>query len=193
MTDDPLFSTLDADRVLRRAAEIEGVEGRGLSLEELRSIAGEAGFAHGTIERAIAEVRGANLAAAAERPAVQKWGILVTHFSAIRDVPVAMNADQLTKVVRLFHPYREGPAQVKLEEQEITWRDGKGLRFAVSSVGGTTEIRVYVSRILPRTGRWMGWVKAAADRLVVLTLLVARQEVRGAPTFRPSLPLPPTS
>ncbi|MDP2958470.1 MAG: hypothetical protein Q8N53_18740 [Longimicrobiales bacterium] len=84
-----------------------------------------------------------------ERPPVQKWGILVTHLSAIRDIPVAMSADQLTRVVRLF----------------------------------------YVSRFLLRTGRWMGWVKAAADRLEVLTLLVARQEVRGAAT-RPA-PLRP--
>jgi hypothetical protein len=28
----------------------------------------------------------------------------------------------------------------------------------------------------------MGWVKAAADRLEVLTLLVARQDARGAAT-----------
>jgi len=44
------FSRVDADRILRRAAEIEGAgdEGR-LTLTELRSIAGEAGFAPQTI------------------------------------------------------------------------------------------------------------------------------------------------
>ena len=55
--------------------------------------------------------------------------------------------------------------------------DRKGIRFAVSSAGGVTEIRVYVSKVLLRRGRWMGWVKAAADRLEMLALLVARQDL----------------
>lgn len=192
MTDDPTFSRLDADQILRRAAELEGMEGRGLSLDELRSIAGEVGFAGATIERAIAEVRDARLAAATEPRPVQKWGLVVTHMSALREVPVGMNADQLTRVVRLFHPYREGPAQVKLEETEITWRDRKGLRFAVSSVRGRTEIRVYVSKVMLLRGRWMGWVKAAADRLEMLTRLVAKQDA-AAGAAKPRLAPPPTS
>jgi hypothetical protein len=47
----------------------------------------------------------------------------------------------------------------------------------MTSAGGTTEIRVFVSKVLLRRGRWMGWVKSAADRLETLTLLVARPEV----------------
>lgn len=193
MRDEALFSRLDADQILRRAAEIEGREGRGLSLEDLRSIAGEAGFAPGSVERAIAEAREARLAAAPEAKPVQKWGLIVTHLSSLREIPVVMNADQMTRVVKLFHPYREGPAQVKLEDHEITWRDRKGLRFAVSSSGGTTVIRVFASKLaLLRRGRWMGWVKTAADRLEMLALLVARQDaaVGGA---QPRLARPPAS
>ncbi len=46
MTNDSLmFSKLDADQILRRAAEIEGSEDTGpITIAELRSIAGEAGF-----------------------------------------------------------------------------------------------------------------------------------------------------
>ena len=76
---------------------------------------------------------------------------------------------------RLFQPYREGPAQVKLEEHQIRWRDRKGLGFTVSSSGGVTEIQVLVSRVMIRRGRWVGWVKSASDRLEALVLLVAAQ------------------
>jgi hypothetical protein len=80
------------------------------------------------------------------------------------------------RTVHLFQPYREGPPQVKLEEHQITWRDRKGVSFSVTSVAGTTEIRVFVSKLLVRRGRWIGWVKAAADRLESLVLLLATQD-----------------
>jgi hypothetical protein len=49
-----MFSKIEADRILKRAVEIEGSEdGRPLSIDELRSIAGEAGFGSEAIERAI--------------------------------------------------------------------------------------------------------------------------------------------
>ena len=45
MTNSPMFSKIDADRILKRAVEIEGSEDAGpLTIDELRSIAGEAGF-----------------------------------------------------------------------------------------------------------------------------------------------------
>ena len=65
--------------------------------------------------------------------------------------------------------------RVKLEEQQLAWRDRKGLEFTVRSASGTTEIEVYVSKLLLRRGRWMGWVKAAADRLETLVFLSATQ------------------
>jgi hypothetical protein len=174
MNDLPMFSKADADRILRRASEIEGSsDPRNLTVDELRSIAGEAGFGPEALERAIAEAREATVAVVSQAP-VQRWGLIVTHLSAVRQIPVRLSSDQLMRTVRLFHPYREGPAHVKLEEHELTWRDGKGLRFAVTSAGGVTEVRVYVSKVLLRRGRWMGWVKAAADRLEMLVSLVAR-------------------
>ena len=40
MVNSPLFSKIDADRILKRAAEIEGSEDSGpLTIDELRSIA----------------------------------------------------------------------------------------------------------------------------------------------------------
>lgn len=187
MTDPTSFSRIDADRILRRAAEIEGTDARALSLEEIRSIGQEVGFSRTAIDRAAAELRDASLRTALPAP-VQRWGLIVTHLSAIREIPVAMTADQLTRVVRLFHPYREGAAQVKLEDHELTWRDRKGLRFALSSSGGVTAIRVYVSKFaLLRRGRWTGWVKSAADHLEGIALLVAREDAarREAPQALP--------
>ena len=174
MNESPLFSKADADQILRRAAEIEGsADPRVLTIQELRSIAGEAGFGPEALERAITEAQEATAAVVAYAP-VQRWGLLITHLSTVRQIPVQLTSDQLMRTVRLFHPYREGPAHVKLEERELTWRDGKGLRFTVTSAGGVTEVRVYVSKVLLRRGRWMGWVKAAADRLEMLVSLVAK-------------------
>lgn len=145
-----------------------------MTLAELRSIAGEAGFAPQTVERAITDVQSARLAASRQAP-IQKSGLAVAHLSTVREIPVGLDGDQLMRVVRLFSPYREGPARVKLDDDEITWRDRKGMRFAIASLGGVTEVRVYVSGFLLRRGRWTGWVKAAADRLEMLALLVAAQ------------------
>ena len=174
MSDSPQFSKADADRILRRASELEGsADARTLTLAELRSIAGEAGFGHEALERALAEAQEAASLPAVPAP-VQKWGLLVTHLSTFREIPVELNSDQLMRTVRLFQPYREGPAQVKLDERELTWRDHKGLRFSVSSANGRTEIHVHVSKVLLRKSRWMGWVGSAADRLEKLVILVAK-------------------
>lgn len=174
------FSSIDADRILRRAAEIEGSGDTGrVTADELRLIAGEAGFRSAAVERAIAEAQAATVASP-RHPPVQKWGLVITRMSALREIPLDVSSDQLMRVVRLMQPYREGPAHVKLEEREITWRDRKGLQFAVTSSGGVTEIRVYLSKFLVRKGRWMGWVKAAADRLETLLYLVANQDAGSA-------------
>jgi len=125
------------------------------------------------VERAIAELREATSLEVVQTP-VQKWGLLITHLSTLREIPVELSSDQLMRTVRLFQPYREGPAHVKLEERELTWRDQKGLRFSLTSSGGVTEVRVHLSKVLLRRGRWMGWVKAAADRLETLVLLVSK-------------------
>ena len=190
MNDPLMFSKIDGDRILKRAAEIEGSEDtRPLSAAELRSIAGEAGFGSRAVERAIAEAKRAS-SAETRRPPVQKSGLLFCHLSTVRSVPVEVSSEELMRAVRLFQPYREGPAQVKLEEHQIAWRDGKGLRFTVTSSGGGTEIRVYVSRPLLRKGRWMGWVKSAADRLETLVFMVATQGESGS---RLLAKLPPNS
>lgn len=180
MNDIPTFSRIDADRILRRAAEIEGSEdARPLTVDELRSIAAEAGFGPRALERAIAEARTLG-AVEVRRPPVQRWGWVVTHLSAVRVIPIEVTHEQLMRAVRLFQPYREGPAQVKLEELEITWRDQKGLRFSVTSGAGVTEIRVFLSKLMLRRGRWTGWVKAAADRLEMLVQLMAEESGAGA-------------
>ena len=58
MSESPLFSQLDTDRILQRASEIEGNdEGRSMSIRDLRGITGEAGFGAGAAERAMAEAR----------------------------------------------------------------------------------------------------------------------------------------
>lgn len=176
MTDSPSFSKHDADRILRRAAEIEGSEDTTpLSVDELRSIAGQAGFGAQAVERAIAEIREAG-EAEAHRPPVQKWGWLRTRLSVVRRIPIEITSKELMEAVRLLQPYRDGPPQLELQQREITWRDRKGLQFSLTSVGGVTEIRVFVSKFMIRKGRWIGWVKAAADRLETLVELVAEQD-----------------
>jgi hypothetical protein len=181
------FSRAEADRILRRAAEIEGTgDDRPLSLADLKAIGTEAGFGPHTLERAIADIH--DLGFAAGRAPVRKSGLFIAHFSTVREIPVGIDADQLMRVVRLCQPYREGPAQVKLEESEISWRDRKGLRLAVTSSGGITEVRVYVSGLLLRRGRWTAWVQAAADRIEALVSLVAAQRHAGRAQLPPAAP-----
>ena len=47
------------------------------------------------------------------------------------------------------------------------------MKFTVVARGGSTEIRVFVSKVLLRKGRWMEWVRTAADQLESLMFLVA--------------------
>jgi hypothetical protein len=176
MIDPHTFSKLDADRILKRAAEIDGSEdSKPLTATELRSIAGEAGFSPQAVERAIAEAKRA-ASARIHRPPVQRSGIVIAHLSTTRSASVEVSSEQLMRAVRLLQPYREGPAQVKLEEHQITWRDRKGIRFTVTSADGVTQIRVFVSKFLFRRGRWMGFVNSAADRLETLVYMVATQD-----------------
>ncbi len=126
------------------------------------------------------------------RPPVQKWGLLVTHLSAFREIPLEMTSDQMMAVVRLFYPYRDGPAQVTLEAGQITWRDRKGLRFSMASQGGVTELRVFVDKILLRRRRWTGWVAAACERLEMLARLVVVREIPTTGGRRSQLPPPET-
>ena len=188
MADSLIFSKIDADRILKRAAEIEGSDDAGpLTVDELRSIAVEAGFGTQAVERAIVE---AQQAAPTEvrHPPVQKSGLVITHLLAIRDIPIEISSDQLMKAVRLLQPYREGPAHVNLGEHQITWRDRKGLRFTVMSAGGVTEVRVYVSKFFVRKRKWMRWVKSAADRLEALVFLVSNRPLPGTQELGASLP-----
>lgn len=176
------FSKLDVDRVLRRAAEIEGSEdGRPITVDELRSIAGEAGFGRHAVDRAIREAQHAAVMPV-PHPPVERKGLVISRLSATRTVPVDISSEQLMRAVRLFQPYREGPAQIKLGEDRIRWHDKKGLAFTVSSAGGVTEIRVRVTKPLLRRSLWAEWVKSAADRLQALVLLVAAQSRSGGPT-----------
>ena len=185
MTDSLMFSKLDADRILRRAGEIEGSEDAGpITADELRSIAGEAGFGSQAVERALAEAQQASSMEVRRHP-VQKSGLVITSLSTTRVIPIEISSAQLTRTVRLFQPYREGPAQVELREHQITWRDRKGLGFTVTSAGGATDVRVFVSKALVRRGRWMGWVRSAADRLEALVLLVATQDLPEISEVRP--------
>ncbi len=180
MTSSPMFSKLDVDRILRRAAEIEGSEdARPTTVDELRSIAVEAGFGSSAVERAIAEAQQAG-PLQVRRNQVQKSGLLIASRSMTRAIPIEISSEQLMRTVRLFQSYLEGPAQVKLEEYQISWRDRKGLGFTVTSSGGVTEIRAFVSGPLVRRGRWEGWIRSAADRLEALVLLVASQETPGS-------------
>jgi len=175
-----MFSKMDADRILRRAAEIEGSEESGpVTVDELRSIAGEAGFGSQAVERAIVEAQRAGSTETRHHP-VQKSGLVFTHLSTLRAIPIELSAGQLMQAVRLFPPYREGPAHVHLGDHQITWRDRQGLRFTVTSGGGVTEVRVYVSKFFIRRVRWMKWVKSAADRLEELVFLVAARELPSA-------------
>jgi len=188
-----MFSKRDADRILKRAAEIEGSEDSGpLTIDELRSIAGEAGFGAQAVERAIVEAQQAR-PTEVRHNAVQKSGWVFVHLSTVRCIPIGISSDQLMKAVRLFAPYREGPAHVNLGDHEITWRDRKGLRFTVTSAGGVTEVRVFVSKFFVRRVTWMKWVKSAADRLEELVFLVAARELPSAQQLEATLPRPQSS
>jgi len=187
MNDPKIFSKSEADRILKRAAELDGTEDtRSVTVDELRSIAGEAGFGPEAVERAITEARKAAVTNL-HRPAVQRSGLLVVRLSTTRSIPVEVTSEQLMRTVRLFQPYREGPVHVKLDENLMMWRDRKGIGFTASSSDGITEIRVFLAKPLLRRGKWMGWVKAAADRLETMVLLVAGKDPAG-PSLLPPQP-----
>lgn len=169
-----MFSKVDADRILKRVAEIEGSDdGHPLSADELRMIAGEAGFGRKAVERALAE---AELARAVRHHPVDRVGTVVSRLSTLRTVPIEVTSEQLLRSVRMFRHYREGEASVSIGDHQLSWRDPKGLRFSVTSAGGVTEIHVRVAKVLLRKGRWMGWVKSAADRLESIILMVATHD-----------------
>lgn len=177
MSDLTMFSKVEADRILKRAAEIEGSDEAGpVTIDDLRSIASEAGFSFQAIDRAISEAKQA-AAISAERQRVQVTGRIVRHVTAVRSVPVEITADQLMQAVRLFQPYRDGQARVRLGPAAITWRDRKGLAFRISSAGGVTEISVTVTWFVVRRKRWISWVQTAADRLESLVLLMATRDL----------------
>jgi len=179
MTNSPMFSKMDADRILRRAAEIEGSEESGpVTVDEIRSIAGEAGFGSQAIDRAIVEAQQASSNEARHDP-VQRSGLLITHLWSIRSIPIQISSDQLMKAVRLFQPYRDGPAPVTLGEHQITWRDHSRLRFTVMSAGGVTEVRVNATVVFLAKRRWIKFVSSAADRLEALVFLVAHRSLPG--------------
>ena len=181
MSESPLFSQVDADRILQRASEIEGNdEGRSMSIRDLRGIAGEAGFGATAVERAIAEAL--EFGSRESRPApVEREGLIIVKMWTLRTVPIELTSDQMLRAVRLFQPYREGPPQVSLEDRRITWRDRKKIIFHLQSGGGLTEIRVRLSRPLIRRGRMMGWIRSAADRLESLIYLVAARDHSALP------------
>ncbi len=184
MTEGGEFTRIEADRILRRAATLEGSpDALRVSAEELRAIAREAGFAPQAVERAMEEVRESNDAPPAAPP-VQKWGLFVMNRATLRQIPVEIDSDQLMRAVRLLQPYREGPARLSLEEGEVAWRDRRGLRFTVTTRPGLTEIRVHVSKLALRRRRWTRWVKAAADRLEELVVLVAERDQAAEPPGR---------
>jgi len=176
-----------ADRILKRAAEIEGSEESDpITLDELRSIAGEASFGSRAVERAISEAQ-LGVPSQVHRNPVQRTGWVIHQLSTVRAVPIEITSEQLMRAVRLFQPYRDGPAHINLEEHQVAWRDRKGLRFTVTSAGGMTEIRVFVSRPIIRRGRWRDWVEAAANRLETLVFLVAPPDLVGAQRLRAEL------
>jgi hypothetical protein len=190
MNNAPSFTKIDTDRILRRAAEIDGSDDSGpISVQELRSIASEAGFGVQAVEKAIAEAEQA-AAAQVQRNPVQQSGVVLVFMSVARTIPIELDSEQLMRAIRLCAPYREGPAHVKLEVDRITWRDRKGLHFTVTSGSGVTEISVVVSKILIRRGRMKGWIRAAADRLEALILMVGAD---SSPATRIAGTLPPAS
>ena len=190
MADSTVFSKLDADLILKRAAEIEGSEDtRPLTIDELRSIAGEAGFGSQAIERAILETQQASANEVRHDP-VQRSGLLIMHLWTIRTIPIQISSDQLMKAVRLFQPYREGPAPVNLGEHQMTWRDKSRLKFTVMSGGGVTEIRVNARVIFLARRRWIALVKSAADRLEALVYLVSHRPLPDTKELEALLPNP---
>jgi len=183
----PVFTKSQADRILKRAGEIEGGEDSNpLTVDDLRSIAGEAGFGARAVERAIAEAQQVG-PGEIHRDPVHKSGLVITHLTTVRAVPLQISSEQLMRAVRLFQPYREGHAQINLEEHQIAWRDRRGIHFTVTSGGGMTEIRVMVSKLLLRKRRWIRWVKMAADKMETLVYLIASQEL-GRGESRAELP-----
>ena len=88
MAEQPVFSKIEADRILKRAAEIEGADDAGpLTVDDLRSIASEAGFGARAVERAIAEARQATKREIQRAP-VHTTGVIFAHISTRQTIPI---------------------------------------------------------------------------------------------------------
>ena len=71
-------------------------------IDELWSIAGEAGFGAQAVERAIVESQQARPTEVHHHP-VQKSGWVITHLSTVRSIPVGISSDQLMKAAGPEH------------------------------------------------------------------------------------------
>ena len=93
MAEQPVFSKIEADRILKRAAEIEGADDAGpLTVDDLRSIASEAGFGARAVERAIAEARQATKREIQRAP-VHATGVFFAHISTRRTIPLEISSE----------------------------------------------------------------------------------------------------
>ena len=155
----------DADRILARAAEIESSKGRGvLSVDELRSIAAEAGFSTEALERAISETLRAP-APAPESDISVTSGLMVTRISATRTLNEALTPDEMIETAHLFTPYFEPTTAPRYSDGSVSWRDSRRIDLEISRVEGGTTIRVEFAALVVWTAPWKKKVVRAAEKL----------------------------
>ncbi len=172
------LSGSDADRILKRAAELESAETSDpLSVDEIRAVAEEAGYDPSTVERAISETLDP-----APQPLdnVQTSGFLATRFHTTRSIPVQLTAKELMKAVELLMPYFEAPPEVKFRKGSLVWRDRRKLRFELDPGLDAVGLQVSSPRLMGQKARWKDWVGKAADQLEAMIRYAASERAKGS-------------
>ncbi len=139
----PKFSDEETALILRRAAELQAKEGRGLSLRELEAAAAEAGIDVALVRRAAEEVAVAGPPA----PAPASGGVLGSPLHLVHEhvVPGADGGtweDELTEIRRRLG--LEG--RVEASGRQLAWATnaarGRDVRVSIVVRGGRRIVRV---------------------------------------------------
>jgi len=142
------FTDREVALVLRRASEMDEVEGTGaagLSLEDLQEIGREVGISPDAIARAVSslEGKGSALSGLAGAPLVHK---------AVRAVPGELNEAALSSLVHVVDERADGAGAVSQAFGSLRWTSSdrfRSLQVSITPSAGETRIQV-VEKAKPR-------------------------------------------
>jgi hypothetical protein len=176
MTPDPSrrFTDREVSLVLRRASEIDEREGAsldgsgGLSLDDLRGIAGEVGISAHAIERAVASLESGG-------PIGPAWagGPLVR--KAARAVPGELDRGAIARLVQVVDERADHTGAISEALGSVRWTASDRLRSSLVTItpaDGETRIQV-VEKALPRVRRVFHFLPPVWGAMIATPILAS--------------------